>query len=162
MVHRLVGPLLVAGGAVGTLLIARELLKPSEGEDPLPPGVNEQPDRPRSGTQGSVVVTIEDTEQFAEDFFIFTVRFSNLSNEAQAFDAIMQITDPDGFVAVIKNERVIVDGRSSILMRFSSGNLFKSSLTTGIWIADFFAWESIQSAIILSDTVGKEFVVDVL
>jgi len=158
---RIVGPILVAAAAVGTLLVGRFLIEQAGGEEPLPveeqntPGV--QP-----GILGSVVNKIENIQKVASDFFIFDVRFSNLAQEAQTFEALMQIKDPRNNIQVIKTTKITVEGRSSRLVRFGSGNLFDFAVIRGIWNVEFFAWESLEVPVSLSQSVFQEFVVDVL
>ena len=158
---RIVGPLIVAAAAVGTLLVGRFLIEQAGGEEPLPPEEQNTPGIP-AGSLGSVVVKIEEVKKFASDFFIFETRYSNLSDQQQTFDAIMQIKQPNGQVTVIKSTKITVEARSSRLVRFSSGNLFDFAVIRGIWNAEFFAWVSLELPIPLSDSVFTEFVVDVL
>ncbi len=158
---RIVGPILVAVAAVGTLLVGRFLIEQAGGEEPLPPESENIPSIP-AGSLGSVVAKIERVQKVASDFFIFETRYSNLSQEAQTFEAIMQIKDPRNNVQVIKTQKITVEARSSRLVRFGSGNLFDFAVIRGIWNAEFFAWESLDVPIPLSDSVFTEFVVDVL
>ncbi len=158
---RIVGPIVVAVAAIGTLLVGRFLIEQAGGEEPLPPEEENVP-VVQPGTLGSVVAKIENVQKFASDFFIFDTRFSNLANQAQTFDAIMQIKQPNGQVATIKTTRITVEPRSSRKVRFSSGNLFDFAVVRGIWNAEFFAWISLELPIPLSDSVSTEFVVDVL
>lgn len=161
MVHKIVGPLLVAATAVGTVLVAGHFIRKAGGEEPLPPEQQTVPTVP-AGSLGSVAITIEDVTQFAPDFFIFDTRFSNLADEAQTFVAIMQIRDPNNFVSVLKTIKITVEARSSRRVRFSTGNLFKLVAIRGIWSAEFFAWKSFEEPILFSDSVFQEFIVDVL
>jgi len=162
---RLVGPLLVAAAAVGTLFAANFFIKKAGGEtgpeEPLPPIEENTPSIP-AGSLGSVTNVIEDAQKFASDFFIFDTRFSNLSDREQTFDAIMQIKQPNGQVATIKSTKITVEARSSRRVRFSSGNLFEFAVVRGIWNAEFFAWVSLELPIPLSQPVNTDFVVDVL
>ena len=162
---RIIGPLVVAAAAVGTLLIARGLIQLAGGEagptEPLPPQEENTPGIPAGGPN-SVVINVEDVQEAAFDLFIFSVRYSNLATEEQTFDALMQIKQPNGEVVVLKAERITIDARSSRVVRFSSGNLFKFATVRGIWNAEFFAWESFENPVLFSDTVISEFIVDVL
>jgi len=158
---RIVGPILVAVAAVGTLLVARHLIQQAGGEEPLPPEEQNTPGV-QPGILGSVVAKIENIQKVASDFFIFETRFSNLSEVEQTFEAIMQIKDPRNNVQVIKTQKITVEARSSRLVRFGTGNLFDFAVIRGIWNAEFFAWISLELPIPLSDSVFTEFVVDVL
>ena len=159
--QKLIGPILVAVAAVGTLFVARHFIQKAGGEEPLPPVAQNTPSIP-AGSLGTITIAIEKVQKAAFDFFIFNVRFSNLADEAQTFEVIMQIKDPKNFVVVFKTQKITVEARSSRLVRFSSGNLFELSTLRGIWLAEFFAWQSLELPILLSDSVTTEFAVDVL
>ncbi len=159
--QRIIGPLIVAAAAVGTLLVANHFIQKAGGEEPLPPEEQNAPGV-QPGTLGSVVVKIENIQKVTSDFFIFETRFSNLSDQEQTFVALMQIKQPNGQVAVLKTTKITVEARSSRKVRFSTGNLFKIAVIRGIWSAEFFAWQSLADPIQLSDSVFTEFVVDVL
>jgi len=163
MVSKAIGAsLLVAVGAGATFLIGKKLLEKDQIQ-PLPP--DEQPfpgEAPAAGTLGSISIEVQDVEQFAPDLFIIQTRYINLSNEEQTFDAIMQITDPNNQVQTIKDTRVTIPGLSSRSVRFSTGNLFKLAIVSGIWRAIFFAWKSIETDITLAEDVAAEFQLDVL
>lgn len=159
--QKLIGPILVAVAAVGTLLVANHFIQKAGGEEPLPPEEQNTPGV-QPGTLGSVVVKVEKIQKVTSDFFIFETRFSNLSDQEQTFEAIMQIKQPNGQVVVLKSTKITVEGRSSRKVRFSSGNLFDFAVIRGIWNAEFFAWVSRELPIPLSDSVFTEFVVDVL
>lgn len=162
MVHqRIVAGLAVASGVAATVLIANHFVKKAEGEEPLPP-IEQNTPGVLAGVQGSVVIAIEDAQQFAPDFFIFDTRFSNLAEVAQTFEAIMQIKDPNNTIQTIKTTKITVEARSSRKVRFATGNLFNFAVIRGVWIADFFAWKSFELPIPLSDTITQEFIVDVL
>lgn len=161
MVHKIVGPILVAAAAVGTVLVANHFIQKAGGEESLPP-VEENTPVVQPGTEGSIALLVEKVQKVAPDFFIFDVRFSNLASQEQTFEALMQIKDPRNVIQVFKTNKITVEGRSSRKVRFSTGNLFDFAVIRGIWIADFFAWQSLEVPVPLSDTISQEFVVDVL
>jgi len=165
--ERIVGGIIVAAAALTTLIVGGFLVRKAGGEvgpeEELP--ITEMPSTSvPAGSLGSVVITIEEVQKSAtaNDVFTFVVRYSNISDQEQTFDAIMQIKSPNGQVQQIKSTKVTIPGRSSRTVRFFTGNLFELSFTRGIWLAEFFAFESLEVPIPFADDVSVEFIVDVL
>jgi len=163
--QRLVGGLVVVGAAIATLLIGRALIQVAGGEagpeEPLPPEETGTP-TVQAGTLGSVAIEVTNVQRIAPDNYIIETRYSNLSNDEQTFEAIMQIKDPNNQVQAIKSTGITIPGRSSRSVRFSTGNVFKLATIRGIWTAQFFAWQSFDVPVPLADDISQEFIADVI